>query len=130
MKLIRSGIPLPFGNINNKRSMLGVDNLVDLILKCVEHPNASGKTFLASDCKSISTTDLLYYIASAMRCPLRLFSFPTSILNFFGLILCKKNLTNRLIGSLQIDSSYTKRILNWTPPLSVEEGIKRMVNGK
>lgn len=130
IKLIQSGIPLPFSLIKNQRSLVGIDNLVDLIIHCIDHHKASGNIFLVSDGKDLSTPDLVRGIASSIELSARLFPLPLIILKFFGLILGKKLEIDRLIGSLRIDNSYTKETLNWTPPLSVEEGIRRMVQGK
>ena len=130
MKLINSKIPLPFGGIKNKRSLIGIDNLIDLIIRCIEHPNAAGKIFLISDGKDLSTPELIKHIASAMGQSVKLFSFPVSLLKFFGFIFRKQKEIGQLTGSLQIDISHTKEILNWSPPVSTEEGIRRMVQGK
>ena len=130
IRLVKSGIPLPFGNIANQRSMIGIDNLVDLLINCIEHPNAAGKTFLASDGEDLSTPELIKLIASSMGKKANLFSFPISMLKFLGSVFVKREEINRLVGSLRIDNSYTKKILNWTPSISVEEGIRRMVQRK
>lgn len=130
IKLINLKFPLPFKGIRNKRSLIGIDNVVDLIIKCIERPNASGKTFLVSDGKDLSTTELIKLIASAMGQSVKLFSFPVSLLKFFGFIFGKQDEIDRLTGSLQIDISHTNEILNWKPPVSVEEGIRRMVQEK
>ena len=130
MKLIYFGIPLPFSLIKNKRSLIGIDNLVDVLMKCIEHPDAKGKTFLVSDGEDLSTPDLLRYISSAIGGSVRLFPFPITLLKFFGFVIKKSPEIDRLIGSLQIDSCYVKQILDWTPPVSIQEGIKRMVKGK
>jgi nucleoside-diphosphate-sugar epimerase len=130
MKLINSKIPLPFGGIKNKRSLIGIDNLVDVLIRCMEHPNAAGQTFLISDGEDLSTPELILLIASAMGQPIKLFSIPKSILKFLGFILGKQKEMRRITESLQIDNSYAKQILNWTPPISVKEGIRRMIKGK
>ena len=130
IKLVRSGIPLPLSLVKNQRSMIGIDNLVDLLVRCIDHPEASGKTFLASDDKDLSTPELIKLIASSMGKKVNLFPFPISILKFLASVFGKREEINRLVGSLRIDNSYTKQILNWTPPVSVEEGIRRMVQGK
>jgi nucleoside-diphosphate-sugar epimerase len=130
VKLVKSGIPLPFSILNNQRSMIGIDNLVDLLKHCIDNPNASGKTFLASDDKDLSTPELIKRIASSMGRKPNLFPLPIFMLKFLGSIFGKSEEINRLVGSLRIDNSYTKEILNWKPPLSIEEGIRRMVQGK
>ena len=130
IKLVRSGIPLPLSLVKNQRSIIGVDNLVDLLICCINHPDASGKTFLASDGEDLSTTELIKLIASSMGRRANLFPFPISMLKFLASVLGKREEINRLVGSLRVDNSYTKEILNSVPPISVEEGIRRMVQGK
>lgn len=130
IKLVRSGIPLPLGKINNKRSMVGIDNLVDLLIRCIDHPCSAGKTFLVSDGEDISTTDLINYIASSMGRKAYLFPVPIFLLKFLGRIFNKEKEIDRLVGSLKVDSNYTQEILNWIPPVSVVEGIRRMVQDK
>ena len=130
VKVVKSGIPLPFSIINNKRSMIGIDNLVDLLNHCIDNPNASGKTFFASDEEDLSTPELIKLIASSMGKKANLFPLPIFMLKFLGSIFGRREEMNRLVGSLRVDDSYTKEILNWTPPISVEEGIRRMVQGK
>ena len=88
------------------------------------------KPFLASDGEDLSTPELIKLIASSMGKKANLFPFPISILKFLGSVFGRSEEINRLVGSLRIDDSYTKEILNWTPPISVEEGIRRMVQGK
>jgi nucleoside-diphosphate-sugar epimerase len=130
IKLIESGIPLPFKMIKNQRSMIGLDNLIDLIILCIDHPKAAGKTFLVSDGEDLSTPELLRYIASSMNCNLRLFSLPIIFLKFISNIFNYKYEFNKLIGSLKIDNQYTYKILNWLPPVSASEGIRRMIKIK
>jgi nucleoside-diphosphate-sugar epimerase len=129
LKLVRSGVPLPLGAVKNRRSLIGLDNLVDLLIRCVDHPEAAGQTFLLSDGEDLSTPDLLRYMAAAMGRSARLFPVPVSLLRLAGSALGKRAEIDRLVGSLQIDSSHTRRVLGWTPPVSVQEGIRRMVQG-
>tara|TARA_B000000475_G_C16001413_1_gene449077 strand:- start:31 stop:975 length:945 start_codon:yes stop_codon:yes gene_type:complete len=130
IKIIKSRIPLPFSLIKNQRSLISIDNLVNLIIHCIDAHKASGNTFLVSDGKDLSTPDLVRHIASSLGLSDRLFPLPLSLLKFFGFLLGKKLEIDRLIGSLRIDNSYTKETLNWTPSVSVEEGIRRMVQDK
>ena len=130
IKLINSGIPIPFGAIKNNRSMIGIDNLADLIIRCAEHPDASGKTFLVSDGQDLSTPDLIKLIAMEMGRSVRLFPVPIPWLKFFSFFIGRQSDIGRLTGSLQVDTDYTKKLLDWTPLITVEEGIRRMVQGK
>lgn len=128
INLIHLGVPLPFSQIKNKRSMIGIDNLVDVIIRCIFHPKAASKTFLVSDEEDLSTPDLIKHIAFSMKCKAILFPLPISLLKFFGFILGKKNEINKLIGSLKVDISYTKETLNWEPSLCVKDGVKKMID--
>lgn len=130
IKLIESGIPLPLDMIKNQRSMIGIDNLVHLLNHCIDRADANGKTFLVSDGQDLSTPQLIKLIASSMGRKANLFPVPLFLLKLLGSIFGKRKEINRLVGSLRIDINYTKEILNWTPPISVEDGIRRMIQGK
>lgn len=123
--LVSKGIPLPFGAIVNKRSFVGIDNLVDLIVTVVDHPCAANQIFLVSDGKDLSTTELLRAVADAMGRNSRLIPVPVSILTICALVLGKRVMAQRLVGSLQVDISKTREVLDWEPTVSVEEGLHR-----
>ena len=127
LDLVYKGMPLPFFNINNSRSFIGLDNLVDLIIHCIDHPKATGKTFLVSDDEDISTPDLIRKLSKIMGRSARLFSFPISILKLMGYLIGKTPEVNRLIGSLRVNSSRTRKILEWNPPFSLDEGLEKTV---
>jgi len=129
LRLLRLGPPLPFGAVQNKRSLIGLDNLVDLLIRCVDHPAAAGQTFLVSDGEDLSTPALLGKMAAAMGRSARLVHVPVPLLRLAGGALAKRAEIDRLVGSLQIDSSHTHRVLGWAPPVSIKEGIRRMVQG-
>lgn len=122
---VQRGVPLPFGAIHNKRSLVGIDNLVDLIIRCIDHPAAANQTFLASDGVDLSTTELLRSVANAMGKPLRLVPVPAGLLQAGAGLLGKKAMAQRLLGSLQVDISKTREVLGWEPPYTVEEGLRR-----
>lgn len=125
---VRRGMPLPLGAVTqNRRSLVGLDNLVDLILTCVDHPKAANQTFLVSDGEDLSTTELLQRMGKAMNRPARLLPVPASLLAFAARLLGKKAVAQRLLGSLQVDISKTCELLDWTPPVSVDEGLRRAV---
>ena len=125
MQLVQYGIPLPLSNIKNKRSFIGIDNLVDLIIACTTHPKAANRTFLASDDDDLSTSELLYGIGQAMGKPSRLFPCPKQVFTVAAKCFRKSTLADKLLGSLQVDISETKRLLSWVPPLSVQDSLKR-----
>lgn len=125
IKLVEKGIPLPLGAIHNKRSLVGVDNLVDLIIRCIDHPAAANQVFLAGDGEELSTTELLRGVGRAMGRPARLIPVPAGLLNFAAGLLGKKAVAQRLLGSLQVDISKTCELLEWRPPYTVEESLRR-----
>lgn len=120
---LNRGIPLPFGAIHNKRSFLSLDNFVDLIITCLEHPSAVGQTFLASDGEDLSTTELLLRMAHALGKPARLMPIPVSLLKAGAALLGRRDIAQRLCGSLQVDISKARTMLGWNPPISVDEGL-------
>ena len=124
---VGKSVPLPFGSINNKRSLVGVDNLVDFIVTCIDHPAAANQTFVAADGEDLSTTELLQRLANAMGKPARLLPVPAKMLEFTAGVLGKPELAQRLCGNLQVDISKARELLGWEPPVSVDEGLKRCV---
>lgn len=127
IRLMTKGLPLPLGAIHNQRSLVGIDNLVDLIIRCMDHPAAANQVFLAGDGEDLSTTELLRSVAEAMGRPARLIPVPAGLLNLGATLLGKRAVAQRLLGSLQVDISKARDLLGWEPPVSVKEGLRRCV---
>lgn len=125
MRWVGKGIPLPLGSIHNRRTLIGLDNLVDLIVRCVGHPAAANNVFLAGDGRDLSTTELLRLVGEAMGRPSRLVPVPAGALQFGAALLGRKAMAQRLLGSLQVDISHTCETLDWQPPFTVEAGLRR-----
>ncbi len=125
VRWIGQGIPLPLGAVHNRRSLIGIDNLVDLIVRCIEHPSAGNNVFLAGDGRDLSTSELLHLVGEAMEKPARLIPMPAAALQFGATLLGRKAMAQRLLGSLQVDISHTCETLDWQPPFTVEEGLRR-----
>lgn len=125
--LVARGIPLPVGMIQNARSMLAVSNFCDVIQISLEHPAAVGRTFLVADGEDISTPELFRMIGSLMDKPVRLLPVPEQLLKLGGKIFRRSNEVARLCDSLQVDITYTKNVLNWSPRTSLEDGIRSVV---
>ena len=125
VQLANRNLPLPLGAIHNKRSLVALDNLVDLIVTCIDHPKAANQTFLVSDDQDVSTTELLQMMTRAAGKTPRLIPVPVSWLRFIAKIAGKQAIIDRLCGNLQVDITHTKETLGWKPPVTVEEGIKR-----
>jgi nucleoside-diphosphate-sugar epimerase len=129
MRWLRRDIPLPLGAIYNQRSLVAIDNLVDLIMTCLEHPAAANHTFLVSDGEDVSTTELLRRMGAAMGHPARLVAVPESWLKLAASAFGKQDFGQRLCGSLQVDISETRQLLGWSPPITLGQGLKKAVEG-
>lgn len=124
IRWLDKGIPLPFGAIYNSRSLVALDNLIDFILVCLEHPGAANQTFLVSDGEDVSTTELLFKIGRALGKPARLLPIPSWALQSVVVMIGKASLGQRLLGSLQVDISKNARLLNWTPPVKMDDALR------
>jgi nucleoside-diphosphate-sugar epimerase len=122
---LEKGIPLPLGALSNKRSMVALDNLIDLIVTCLDHPAAGNQTFLVSDDHDLSTTELLVAMGHALDKPARLLPVPVRLIWWGAALLGKQEVARRVCGSLQVDITHTRNTLDWTPPVSLAEGLKR-----
>ena len=125
IKVVAKGLPLPLGWVDNCRSLVGLDNLVDLTRVCLDHPAAAGETFLVSDAEDMSTADLLRRVGRALGKPARLLPVPPALLRLGAALLGKKAVADRLLGSLQVDIAPTRETLGWHPPYGVDEGLQR-----
>ncbi|MEI7997237.1 MAG: NAD-dependent epimerase/dehydratase family protein, partial [Methylococcaceae bacterium] len=128
LRAVRRGLPLPLGAIQNQRSLLALDNLIDLIITCLKHPAAANQTLLASDGHDLSTAELVRGLAQAAGVPARLPSVPIWALRAVASLMGKRDVVSRLSSNLQVDISKTCGLLAWTPPLSVQEGLQRAVS--
>ena len=128
LRWVSRGIPLPLGAVrHNRRSLVGLDNLVDLIVTCLDHPAAGNQVFLAGDGEDLSTAALLERLAGAMNRRARLVPVPIWMLQSAVALLGKQDVARRLCGSLQVDVSKSREMLGWEPPVSVDEGLRKSV---
>jgi UDP-glucose 4-epimerase len=127
MRLVRSGMPLPFGRVRNRRSMVALDNLVDLLILCSRHPKAPGGVFMVSDAQDMTIAELVTAIASAMGKRKWLLPISPSLMRGLGSALGKAAVIDRLLGSLQVDSAPTRSTLQWTPVITQQEAIAECV---
>lgn len=125
MTFLAKGFPLPLGAIHNRRSLVALDNLIDLIVTCIEHPAAANQTFLVSDGEDLSTTELLRRMGAELGKPACLLPVPSWLLKAGTAIVGKQALSQRLCGSLQVDIRKTRELLNWAPPVSVDEALRK-----
>lgn len=123
VRWLRRGVPLPLGAIHNRRSLVALDNLVDLILTCTQHPAAANQTFLVSDGEDVSTSELLRRMGAALGKPARLVPVPQRVLEWSAALAGKQDMAQRLFSSLQVDMDKTRQLLGWTPPVSLEQGL-------
>ncbi len=125
IKWVDKGVPLPFGAVNNKRSLVALDNLVSFIVCCISHPKAANEIFLISDREDVSTTELLKKVAKSLEKKSLLIPVPVSLMTLFSRLLGKGNVANRLFSSLQVDSSKAYELLGWSPVISMDEQLKK-----
>ncbi len=119
---IDAGVPLPLASVRNRRSLIYLGNLVDMIARCAEHPAARGP-FLASDEETVSTPELVSRIARALGRSARLVRTPPVLLRVAGMIAGRRDEIRRLTGSLVVDSSRARRLLDWRPPYTLDAGL-------
>lgn len=127
MKLVKKGLPLPLGAIHNRRSMVAVENLADLLVLCSWHEQAAGQIFMVSDDCDISITQLLRQLSHAMQRRNLLLPVPAGLIAGAARLLGKSAIANRLLGSLQVDIKHTKDRLQWQPPLSMPLALQQTV---
>ena len=126
-RLARAGVPVPFGSIANRRDLVGVENLVDVLERSLRHPAAAHRTFFVSDGRPMSTPELYTAIATAMDRPARILRVPVPVLKALGALVGLGDEMDRLTGSLEVDIGETRAVLDWSPPHSVDAGIDAMV---
>jgi nucleoside-diphosphate-sugar epimerase len=123
LHIIRRGIPLPLASVHNRRSLIYLGNLVDALACCVKDVRAAGETYLVSDGEDLSTPELIRQLAKALELPARLWPVPLSMLRWIGSVAGMQAIIDRLLGSLQVDSSKIRKGLDWSPPYSVGQGF-------
>lgn len=128
MGLAKKNVPLPFGAVKNKRSLVSLENLVSLIITCVKHPQPLNETFLVSDDHDVSTNELFETLTRAYAKKPKLWLCPVGLMRFGATMLGKKAIADRLFGNLQLDITHTKKTLNWEPPVSFQQAIQTCVN--
>ena len=127
LKWVERGVPLPLGAVENRRSLVALDNLVDFIALCAEHPDAAGETFLIADGQDISTTQLLQQLAHAMGRQARLLAVPVGWMRCAAGLMGKSDMADRLFGSLQVDSSKARELLGWRPVITMQAQLHSTV---
>jgi UDP-4-keto-D-QuiNAc 4-reductase len=123
LRLTEHGWPLPFGAIVNRRSLVGVENLVDFIKTCMVHPDAAGRVWLVTDGEDLSTPELIRRLARLMGRPARLLACPPMLLRALAGLIGGGAEMARLCDSFVLDAGPARDILNWAPPMSVDEGL-------
>ena len=125
---IKRGVPLPFGGlVENRRSLIALDNLVELVRICVSHPRAGNEVFLAGDGLDLSTADLVTRTAAALGVPTRLVHVPPFLVRTGLIAVGRRALWRRLGESLRVDASKARNLLGWNPVIDVDEGLRRAV---
>lgn len=128
LSAVARGIPLPFGSVNNKRSLVHVGNLASAISACVEHPNAAGKTYLVSDNADVSTAQLVREMANAFGRKPNLLPVPPWLIETAAALLGKRAAAQRLLGNLTVSPQKLCAELGWSPPFTLQAGMKETVD--
>ena len=120
VRLVQKGLPLPFGSVENARSMVFVGNLAHAISWCLNHPAAAGETFFVADGEALSTRELVLRIGAFLGRPARLVPVPVPLLRLGGQLARRSGEVERLVGSLTVSTSRIRGVLDWDPPYSVD----------
>jgi nucleoside-diphosphate-sugar epimerase len=131
IKYVKKGLPLPLGAVHNRRSLVGLDNLLSFTSLCTDRtasPAAANQTFLVSDGRDVSTTELLRAIAHAFRQKACLIPVPVVLMRIGAGALGKKSLADRLLESLVVDDTKGRELLGWQPPSNMDEQLRKMAN--
>jgi nucleoside-diphosphate-sugar epimerase len=128
MQWIKRSLPLPLGAINNRRSLIALDNLLDFLTLCLVHPKAANQVFVVSDNEDVSTSQLISKIAIALEKKPCLIKLSPGLMAFLARLIRKENAAKRLFESLQIDSSKSRTVLNWTPKTTMAQQLKLMAD--
>lgn len=121
-----SGWPLPFGRVDNRRSLMAVDNLADLLVQAAGHPAAADRVFLAADGTDLSTPELIRQIARAAGCEAHLLPVPPALVAWTLRRAGRQSMASKLLDSLRIDDSRVRQALDWAPPLSTDAALAAM----
>jgi nucleoside-diphosphate-sugar epimerase len=123
LKLVATNLPLPFTRTRNKRSFVALENLVDFIQVCIEHPNAANQTFLVADQSRISTRELVQYLKQGMGKTPYFIYIPQPLMKLGAACVGKSKLYEQLFESLEVDASKAQKLLGWTAPLSTQQAM-------
>lgn len=125
LKIVAKQVPLPFSLVKNKRSFIALENAVDFIILCTTHPKAANETFLIADNEYLSTSELCRLLGSSMGKSSIMLPVPVFLMKWMTKILGKQAMFEQLSGSLIVDNSKSKAMLNWQPPLTATEALKQ-----
>ncbi len=127
---VARGIPLPLGMIHNRRSLVGLGNLVDFLVTCLQHPVAANRVWMVSDDDDVSTTELLQRLGESVGRPARLIPVPALLIRLLAASIGKRGIARRLCDSLQVDMAETRSRLGWRPPVAMVDELSRMRLGR
>lgn len=129
LRLARSRVPLPLAGVENRRSLIGVDNLASLLVRCIHHERAANETFLVSDGEDVSTAGMIRMLRAAMGRSAGLWPVPAGLVAAGAAVFGRQDLYEKVCGDLTVDASKVAERLDWVAPLSVEQGMYRAVRG-
>ena len=127
IRFINKSLPLPFGSIRNQRSLVSLDNLLDLLIICIHHPKAANQIFLVSDGEDLSTVDLCILLGISLGKPAKLIEVPVYLLNLFSTVFLCRGAFYKVSGSLQVDIFKTNNLLGWAPRVPIAESLDETI---
>ncbi|MCE9852579.1 NAD-dependent epimerase/dehydratase family protein [Shewanella chilikensis] len=126
VRFVRKMLFLPFGLARNKRDFIAVQNLANLLLTCATHDKAPGHIFLASDGYAVSIKDFTNAVAKGLDKKIIQLPFPVFLMRLVGRLIRKSTIIEQLFGNLEVDSSNIKKVLGWSPPLTMEQAMSSL----
>ncbi|MGF7136714.1 nucleoside-diphosphate-sugar epimerase [Paraburkholderia sp. EB58] len=123
MDAVWKGVPLPLGAVSSRRSLVYVDNLADALMRCATDPRAAHQCFHIADGDDPTVAGLARSLGKHLQKPARLLPLPVSWLRAAGRLTHRSSQVERLIGSLQVDTSRIRTVLGWQPPHSLDDGL-------
>lgn len=127
MRLIATNLPLPLGSINNKRSLIYVENLSDAICTLVNRKTVAHDVYMLSDGEDISTSALVESLSKAMGHRPILLAVPKSLLFMMAWLVRRKPKISMLYDSLCVNSDRFREEFSWSPPTGIQDGLKKTV---
>lgn len=125
LKLVSKNLPLPFKNVKNKRALVSLDNVVSFLNECIINEKSKNQLYLLADSERPATEEMIAAFATGMGIKAKIIYFPQSILKLLFSIVGKVGIYDQLFGNLEVDARKSREHLNWNPPTTLQETMKK-----